>query len=241
MAKRVVRFRWLQKEDPDFKSNLVSTVEPVGQLAFQHSAGDCVNVANNKVVLCFNVYSGDYNKCRMAASPTGAFSEMKPSQHEHSYTRIATDNELIIAVGDRYLNKNKKTELLDVNGNNWSSADDYPFVSRYIRYAPIVHVSDSFYLFGGQSDSSDESTIGRLDIKTRKWSNAGSLMYARSGHNAIYDGQYVLVVGGYETFQTEKCSISNNQITCSSQSPELYYYAYYPEVFLVPEGYCKQL
>ena len=64
-------------------------LEPMGQLAFDHKNGDCVNVANYKVVLCFG---GDNNKCRMASSPTGAFNEMKPSQHEHAKTRIATND-----------------------------------------------------------------------------------------------------------------------------------------------------
>ena len=86
-----------------------------------------------------------------------------------------------------------------------------------------------------------EKTVGRLDIETRKWTNAGSLVSGREGHNAIYDGQYVLVVGGVGTYKTEKCSITNEQVTCSSQSPELIEYAFFPELFLVPESYCKQL
>ena len=88
------------------------------------------------------------------------------------------------------------------------------------------------------SDAGDEKTIGRLDIKTRNWPNAGDLVTGRHTHNAIYDGQYVLVVGGDGTFQTEKCSISNEQVSCSDQSPELINYDYYPEVFLVPEDFC---
>ena len=86
-----------------------------------------------------------------------------------------------------------------------------------------------------------EKTVGRLDIETRKWTNSGSLVTGRYGHNAIYDGQYVLVVGGTGTDKTEKCTISNKQVTCSSQSPELNDYFKYPEVFLVSESYCKQL
>ena len=93
-------------------------------------------------------------------------------------------------------------------------------------------------MFGGDS-SQEEKTIGRLDIKTRKWTNAGSLVTARYAHNAIYDGQYVFVVGGKYTYQTEKCSISEEQVTCSSQSPELINYGFYPELFLVPENFCS--
>ena len=45
--------------------------------------------------------------------------------------------------------------------------------------------------------ASNEKTIGRLVIATRKWSSAGSLVTARRGHNPVYDGLNVLVVGGY--------------------------------------------
>ena len=115
---------------------------PIGQLKFSHLYGDCVNVAGNAVVLCFNSpASGDYKKCRMASSPTGAFSEMTLSQYEHKWTRIATNDgkfyktkfnydvftsELIIAVGS-YSPSNKRAELLDVIGNTWSTVDEYPF------------------------------------------------------------------------------------------------------------------
>ena len=71
--------------------------------------------------------------------------------------------------------------------------------------------------------------------------NAGSLVIGRHAHNAIYDGQHVLVVGGAGTVETEKCLIVNEQFTCASQLPELTNYFYYPELFLVLDGYCKQL
>merc|ERR1711935_785762 len=100
-------------------------LEPIGQLDFNLYYGDCVNVASNKIVLCFNSETnGDFKQCRMAPLPTGAFSKITPSQFDHRYTRIATDDELIVAVGSDYGNFNTKTELLDLDGNNWSNADD---------------------------------------------------------------------------------------------------------------------
>ena len=64
--------------------------------------------------------------------------------------------------------------------------------------APIVHADGSFYVLGGDDYAAPaDKTIGRLDIPTRKWSNAGSLVTARRGHNPVYDGLNVLVVGGY--------------------------------------------
>ena len=113
-------------------------------------------------------------------------------------------------------------------------------VSGYISHAPIVHIDGGFFLFGGWSGS-NEATIGRLDITTRQWTYAGNLVTARRGHNAIYDGQYVIVIGGGGTYESEKCSLSNNQMTCTSQMPELYNYYAYPELHLVPVDYCKQL
>ena len=67
-------------------------LEPIGKLAFDHNFGDCVNVANIKVVLCFSQNSADNRKCRTASSPTGKFSQMKLSRYDHAQTRIATDD-----------------------------------------------------------------------------------------------------------------------------------------------------
>lgn len=71
-------------------------------------------------------------------------------------------------------------------------------------------------------------------------------MNGREGHNAIYDGSSLIVVGGkqaslYDTYKTERCEISNGQVTCTAQTPELNNYADYPELFLVPVNFCKTL
>ena len=110
-------------------------------------------------------------------------------------------------------------------------------------------MSGSFFLFGGSSDANSyEKTIGRLDITTRKWSNAGSLVTARRGHNAIYDGLNVLVVGGYpggsnyhSSLKIETCKVADNRVTCTSQVPQLADYYHYPELFLVTKNFCKEL
>ena len=70
---------------------------PIGQLKFDHYYGDCANVAGNAIVLCFSaLVLDDSTKCRMASSPTGAFSEMTQSQYEHRNTRIATNDGEVI-------------------------------------------------------------------------------------------------------------------------------------------------
>ena len=110
-----------------------------------------------------------------------------------------------------------------------------------ITQAPIIHVGDSFNLFGGDYGLEDGKKIGRLSIEMRRWSSAGSLATGRHGSNAIYDGQYVLVVGGFRDMKTEKCSISSGRVTCATQLPELYDYFKNPEVFPASFGFCKQL
>ena len=68
-------------------------------------------------------------------------------------------------------------------------------------------------------------------------------MSERVGHNAIYEGSSLMVFGGRKTpdsaLQTERCVITNGQALCTSQSPELYEYSYFPELFLVPVNFCK--
>ena len=105
--------------------------------------------------------------------------------------------------------------------------------------APIIHVKNAFYVIGGKDNTGKYlKTIGRMDIEGR-WTQAGELKQAREGHNVIYDGTYLIVVGGRDSLQTEKCSIKSGSVICTSQNPELIDYGFYPELFLVPESFCK--
>ena len=97
-------------------------------------------------------------------------------------------------------------------------------------------------MIGGQTDKSEnDSTIGKLDSNSN-WSKAGELSTGRYGHAAIYDGNFMLVVGGWNNdYKTEKCAFSSGGITCTEQNPSLDYYSDYPELFLVPADFCKSL
>ena len=74
---------------------------------------------------------------------------------------------------------------------------------------------------------------------TGKWTKGGELQQSRSYHTAIYDGQYMMIIGGDGRRFTEKCSIESLQVSCVSQSPELFRYVF-PEAFLVPEAFCEK-
>ena len=112
-------------------------------------------------------------------------------------------------------------------------------VERYIYLAGVIFVDGWFYVFGGLMDSESTNIIGRLDAVTHIWaSSPGSLNAARRGSSAIYDGSNFIVVGDRETQMTEKCTLTDNKMTCTGQTPELTDY-YELALFLVPLDYCK--
>ena len=90
-------------------------------------------------------------------------------------------------------------------------------------------------------DGNGGTTIGRFDATRRIWSKSGELISGRRGHNAIYDGSSLIVVGGDFDQKTERCEISNGQTTCTAQNPKLDAYKFFPELFLVPVNFCKTL
>ena len=59
----------------------------------------------------------------------------------------------------------------------------------------------------------------------------------------VVDDGYILVVGGENGKMVERCSIplsSSSGIICRQQSPDLgNNYDRYPELFIVPQDYCK--
>ena len=63
----------------------------------------------------------------------------------------------------------------------------------------------------------------------------------RYAHNVIFDGEHFLVVGGRDIKKTERCTLNNGLMTCTEQNPELKDCARYPELFLVPVDFCKEL
>ena len=117
-------------------------LERVGNLEFDHSRGDCVNVADERIYLCFGRYE-ESDLCRVGSTPLGHFTVITPSNHKHARTRIATNNgnlnafnnafektvfisDVILAVGGEY---SRRAELLSVNGNKWADIDPYPLVN----------------------------------------------------------------------------------------------------------------
>ena len=121
--------------------------------------------------------------------------------------------------------------------------------NSFITDAPIIHVSGAgapfgaFYVIGGKTYLESLPWIGRFDMWIREWEDAGSLVKARYGHNVIYDGQYLLVIGGRGNKMSEKCSITNDfygQVACTSQTPQLTDYKSYPELYLVHDDYCRE-
>ena len=98
-------------------------------------------------------------------------------------------------------------------------------------------------MIGGQTGSYSK-TIAKLDSISYEWTKAGDLIVGRRAHNVIFDGSNIIVVGGHiggDSVKTEKCTIAEGKVTCVEQDPSLFDYSYYPELFLVEEGYCEEL
>ena len=99
-------------------------------------------------------------------------------------------------------------------------------------------------MVGGFSDiSMFDSIIGKLD-RSLTWSKAGELSTGRRSHNIIYNGENLFIIGGFAgqenvDLKIEKCNFSDNKFICTEQKLSLYEYYNYPELFLVPSGFCK--
>ena len=113
-----------------------------------------------------------------------------------------------------------------------------PTLSHFLsdKESNLVTVSNlltscEFYTIAG-------SIIARLDGSSYKWDKVGQLNQGRNGHNAIHLNGHFLVVGGYGSYETEKCEYKNNQMVCHSQSPRLSYNALTPELMTVFDDYC---
>ena len=120
-------------------------------------------------------------------------------------------------------------------------------VTSYICRQAVVYHDQYFYVFGGVAGGvGDMSKIGRLDTNLL-WSVAGEMMALRRAHNVVFNDNGFLIIGGRNYLDkendhsrpTEKCIIQNDTISCTTQAPTLTYYEYYPELFLVPETFCK--
>ena len=101
----------------------------VGELPFTFDYGACANIDDDRIYLCF--YSSQFNHCRVALSPTDdVFAVINQSLFNHRYTRIASKDGIILAVGDY---GHCKAELLITDSNSWSELADYPFVRGFVK------------------------------------------------------------------------------------------------------------
>ena len=71
------------------------------------------------------------------------------------------------------------------------------------------------------------------------------LQKGRFAGNAILVWNNALVIGGEKGWQvsvsTEKCEVIVSGMDCTEQSPSLYGYGKFPELFLVEPNFCKNL
>ena len=109
-------------------------------------------------------------------------------------------------------------------------------------FSAIFH-KNGFLIFGSNHGNGNGSngTIGRLGIETRRWTNVGTMVNARNGHQVIWTGAEIMVVGGGGEQKTEKCVESTGRWTCTEQKATLDGYWLYPEMMMVPDDFCKSI
>ena len=123
-----------------------------------------------------------------------------------------------------------------------SSKNPFTAEKSICQYA-MLSVDNSFYLFGGKSDNGLTvlSKIGRLDLSTKTWVNAGDLNSPKTRHGLAFIDSSFLVIGGSSTLgssKTEKCTLINRQVYCTVQPPTLSKHSA-PEVFIVTLDFCN--
>ena len=75
-------------------------------------------------------------------------------------------------------------------------------------------------------------------------SRAGFLANGRHGHGAIFDGENFLVIGGYKSgdpVMNEVCTLDGSRMACVEQPINMEDYYEFPELFLVPDDFGKDL
>ena len=218
-----------------------TALDNIGFLKFTRFS-EPYKVARGLITLCFS--EGNSKRCFYTPqSPLGQFYEVEESAYDHKLTRIASSNTEILAMGSRRPD-HAHVEFLNMSSFEWSIGPSYPYASA-INYAPILFHEGGFIVFGGFTANEPITTVARLGAVGKQWVKLGDLTRPRSDHGSIFVDGHFLVVGGESrggvgAIQTEKCTLSElNQITCVSQSPSLFHYRQYPELFLVDNGFCS--
>ena len=107
-----------------------------------------------------------------------------------------------------------------------------------------MYISDSFFVIGGYPESPKFSNIIARFNQNKEWAKVGELVQSRRAHNAIFDGENIIVVGGgtggsHGAYTTEICSFEGNQVSCTTQEPDLVDFYGFPELYFVEEDFCK--
>ena len=111
----------------------------IGTTPFDHVFGACAST-DVLIMLCFNLDSNDYKRCRQASSPSGPWTQMALSRYDHRATSIATSAgkkrslvavkkwvetlDEFLAVGSRYPD-NIKAEIYNIGTGAWKTVNDY--------------------------------------------------------------------------------------------------------------------
>ena len=98
-------------------------------------------------------------------------------------------------------------------------------------------------MFGGNlhpEDARPTNTIASFSTVTKEWKKLGELNQARYAHGVFIQQGDFIVVGGWGTFRTERCTLNEEAIRCTLIDPKLSEYCYYPEMMSVEPNFCPK-
>lgn len=218
----------------------------IGDLPFRLDEGDCVNVNERKIVLCFDFDKPDRCHETTSEGPLGEMKRKRDAIYDHRETRIATNGVFILAVGSSRP-AHSHAELLTIEEDAWHVQPDFPFHDDIYGFAMIAMNDDKFMLFGGFSMGGmryeGEVTVATFDLATLTWSHSGNMVHSRHGHGVIATADNTFMVVGGVSGITEQCTVDeNDRTTCvahgtSDFGAETYFY--YPELFTVHSSFCR--
>ena len=165
----------------------------------------------------------------------------------HSLQTLGLHNQIILS--DRNI---RNHSLSTQNLHSLESGTFRSALFDSINNYAIVAVKSTIYIFGGDFGESNKytyytptKTIASFSTITKKWKKLGELKRARLAHGVIIrDGDFIVIGGRNDTwassFETERCSLKDNSVQCSTVAPVLQNYVFYPEMMRVPHDYCEK-
>ena len=105
-----------------------------------------------------------------------------------------------------------KTELFSLSTLGWEISSPFFNYTEVFSFAAFSYQNE-FYVLGGRTKNIILSLVAKLYFNTGKWTQIGSLNFARFGHKISVINDKLIIIGGSKIF--EHCKFYEN-FSCST-------------------------